>query len=319
MGILLLAAGLLVGCAVHNEPEQKQRQEIAVRTGVTGMQRRARAIDNIDSLRTKDIKIDAYFHGTTAKYLDSVKLHYNSTSWIFWDGAAQVHYYWPIEGSVYVPAEGDPITVSSLDFVGFCPFEAPAYVTSTEYKAPDSISFTCDVSAYMTSARQDTMQEYVVAVLDSQTYATQTAAGGALPLQFKHSFAQIKFVIMAASGTHVQVDSIRIDDLYTGGTCTYDGNEVTWDDYSAPDTVRIIQTLKIGGTTETKPFLVIPDNYGTKYLTVSATWDDWSHVSISDYGTNVSFNWEAGHSYTYKLTLDKYGLKVDEEKFTEQW
>jgi hypothetical protein len=43
-------------------------------------------------------------------------------------------------------------------------------------------------------------------------------------------------------------------------------------------------------------------------------------VTISDYGTDVDFNWEAGRIYTYNLTLDKLGLKVViDNKYTEQW
>ncbi len=137
---------------------------------------------------------------------------------------------------------------------------------------------------------------------------------------FKHPFALIKFTITAASGTHVQINSISIADLNTNATCTYNGTAMTWGSYSGSATMTIDQVLKNGGTTVGTPFVVIPKNYGTKYLTVNATWDDWSNpVTISDYGTNVDFNWEPGHIYTYNLTLDKYGLKVDIEKFTEQW
>ena len=139
---------------------------------------------------------------------------------------------------------------------------------------------------------------------------------------FKHPFALIKFTITAASGTHVQINSISIAGLYTNATCTYNGTTMGWDSYDEDSkaTMTIGQTLKNGGTTVGTPFVVIPKNYGTKYLTVNATWDDWSNtVTISDYGTNVDFNWQAGYIYTYNLTLDKYALKVDTEKFTEQW
>lgn len=322
--MLLLVAGLPVGCS--HDVDLKLGNEIAVTTRVTGMQKRVSAIDGNAALQAEDIKIDAYFHGTETKYLDGVKLHYTggTPAWKFWDGEAQVHYYWPIEGSVYDPT-GENITVTSLDFVGYCPFDEPDYITSTSYNHSTGASFTCDMSSYMTYARQSgdeaptiaEMQEYVIAVLNEQTLATQEAAGGALPLQFKHPLAQVKFVLNAASGTHVQINSIGITDAHTGGTCTYDGTDILWAG-TGSDTVKIAQTLKIGGRVETDFVYVIPDT-ATKYLIVNATWDDWSDVTISDYGTDVSFAWTAGHSYTYNLTIDKYGLKVDTLKFTEQW
>ena len=320
MIVLLLAAGLLAGCA--HEEELTLQNEIAVTTGVTGMLRRVATIDDNTALRTKDIKIDAYYHGTNTKYLDGKKLHYTGTTppWQFWGGepAAQEHYYWPFDGAVYDPANLN-ITDVSLDFVGYCPYEKPTYIGTPTYSHTTGVTFTCDMSGYMSLANQASMQEYVVAVLDSQTLAKQTAAGGALPLQFKHPLAQIKFVITAASGTHVQIDSIGISGLYTGGTCSYDGTTLSWSDLSGSAGIAIEQTLKNGATTEGSPFFVIPANYGSKYLTVKATWDDWSDVTITNYGTDVDFNWEPGHSYTYNLTLDKYGLKVDIKKFTEQW
>ena len=315
--IILLAAGLLAGCARVDEP--MPQTEIAVTTGVTGMLKRIYSFNSNTDLQAKDIKIDAYFHGTNTKYLNGVKLHYDNDAWKFWNGSSQLHYYWPIEGSVYDPSSAN-ITVSSLDFVGFCPYDAPAYITGSTYAHASGVSFTCNVSSYMTPASQASMQEYLIAVLNTQTYTTQTAAGGALPMVFKHPFALIKFVIAAGSGTHVQVNSISIADLYTIGTCTYDGSTMSWGSYSGSATMS--QTglnLKYGtGSTETALFMVIPNNYGAKKLTVNGTWDDWSAVT-KDISADVDFNWQPGYIYTYNLTVTPTALIVDKDKFTEQW
>ena len=315
--MLLLAAGLPVGCSHDGEPAQ--RTEIAVNTRVAGMQRRAAAIiNNNDDLHTYDLKIDAYYHTSETKYLDGVKLRYNASEWKFWNNeepGAQVHYYWPFDGSK--TAEG--VTASTLDFVGFCPFDAPSNIDNIDYDKDAGVSFDCDMSHYMDLAGQDTLQEYLIAVLDSQTLETQTTAGGALRMQFKHPLAQVKFTITAASGEHVQINSIGITATPTSGTCTFNGADMRWDvSGSDVDTMKIAQTLKRGGTTESTPVFIIPDA-GTKYLIVNATWDEWSDVTISNYGTDVDFTWEPGRSYTYNMTLDQYGLKVDTVRFTEQW
>jgi hypothetical protein len=321
---LLLTAILLLTAAcssdssndVQPSPTPNNPQEISIQTDVRKMAEgtRAATIDDNTTLQGQYLKIDAYYHDTETKYLDGAKLHYDS-SWKFWDGS-QLHYYWPVVGSVY-----SNITYSSLDFVGFCPFTTPSYITTDPtYNHSTGISFTCNMGSYMTLDSQASMPEYLVAVLDGQTYDTQTAAGGALPLQFKHPFALIKFTITAASGTHVQINSISIAGLYTNATCTYNGTTLGWTGLTGSATMTIAEVLKNGGTTVGTPFVVIPNDYGTKYLTVNATWDDWSNpVTISDYGTNVDFNWEPGYIYTYNLTLDKYGLIVDTSKFTEQW
>ncbi len=324
--ISMLAAILLAGCSKDDGNSAQQAggeaQEICVQTNLTKMQTRAITIDDITDY---DLKIDAYYNGTDDKYLDVTKLHYDtehdpSPTWVFWDGSAQLHYYWPFDGSK-VTIAGNPTTASTLDFVGFCPYDKPDYIDDLAYDKDDGVSFTCDMSGYMTLASQGSLQEFLVSMLPSQTLATQTAApGGALPMVFKHPLAVIKFTITAASGEHVKINSISINGLKTSGTCTFDGSDMTWTGLTGSADMTITQELKVGETTETSNFLVIPNNYGSKYLTVNATWDDWSNtVTISNYGTDVDFNWEPGCKYTYNLTLDKYGLIVNTSKFTEQW
>lgn len=329
-GLLTAAILLLSGCSrddasemkTNDKQEQKQQAEIAVKTNLTRMLTRATTIDDNTALQGQDLKIDAYYHDTETKYLDGTKLHYDKNSepnaWKFWDGSAQLHYYWPITGSTVA---GSSTTASTLDFVGFCPFEKPAYIGAPTYNHSTGVSFTCNMSSYMTLASQSSMQEFLVSMLPSQTLATQTDEGGALPMVFKHPLAIIKFTITAASGTHVKINSIKLTGLKTAGTCTFDGSDMTWTGLTGSADVTITQELKVGETTETTPFIVIPNDYDPMFLTVNATWDDWSNtVTISDYGTDVDFNWEPGRIYTYNLTLDKLGLKVViENKYTEQW
>lgn len=336
-GLLLTAGMLLAGCSKDSgdsaQQAKQEPQEIRVQTNVTNVLKgnRAATIDDNAALQTKDLKIEAYYSGTETKYLDGKTLHYDSSepaAWKFWNTStsSQEHYYWPFEGSTVA---GGSTTASTLDFVGYCPYEKPAYIGDPTYNHSTGVSFTANMADYMTLARQTgaeaptipIMQEFLVSWLPNQTLATQTAAaGGALPMVFKHPFALIKFTITEASGTHVQINSISIPGLYTSGTCTFDGSDMTWGTYTGSAAITIAEVLKNGGTTVGTPFVVIPKNYGTKYLTVNATWNDWSNtVTISDYGTNVDFNWEPGYIYTYNLTLDKNGLKVDAEKFTEQW
>lgn len=329
IGLILLAAGLLAGCSGSEGGEDvvpqntNAGQQAELRLTANNMPTRATTINNNTDLRGYNLKIDAYYHDTETKFLDAKTLHYDSSepaAWKFWNTSTdlQEHYYWPFDGST-VTIAGDPVVASTLDFVGFCPYTKPEYIGTPTYNHSTGVSFTCDMSSYMTLAQQASMQEFIVSVLPNQTLATQTAAGGALPMVFKHPFALIKFTITAASGTHVQINSISIADLYTNATCTYNGTTMAWSGLTGSADMTLTQTLKNGGTTEGTPFVVIPNNYGSKFLTVNATWDDWSNVTISDYGTDVDFNWEAGRIYTYNLTLDKYGLIVDIAKYTEQW
>ena len=319
-GIVLLAAMLLAACSSSDSddsPAATSQNEIHLTTNVTSMPSgtRATTIDNNTELQGKNLKIDAYYHDTDTKFLDGKTLHYAS-GWKFWDTStsSQEHYYWPFDGST--TAEGT--IASTLDFVGYCPYDKPTYIGTPSYAPATGVSFACNMSSYMTLASQNSMQEFLVSVLNEQTLAKQTTAGGALPMVFKHPLALIKFVITEASGTHVKINSVSIADLKTRGTCTYNGTAMTWSEQSGSTAMTIVQELKRGGTTETTPFVVIPNNYGSKTLTVNATWDDWSNVTM-DVTANVDFKWEPGKIYTYNLTLAKYILIVDTQKYTEQW
>jgi hypothetical protein len=172
----------------------------------------------------------------------------------------------------------------------------------------------------MTLASQGSLQEFLVSVLPNQTLATQTDAGGALPMVFKHPFALIKFEIAEGSGTNVTVNSISLSDMNTGGTCTYNGSTMSWSSYTGSDEISLTGlNMKYGtATTETTPYMVIPKNYGTKTLTVNGTWTNWSNVT-KDITADVIFNWEPGYIYTYTLTVTPDALIVDGSKFTEQW
>ena len=204
--------------------------------------------------------------------------------------------------------------------------DMPSYISSINYAvsgepAAPAPNFVC-ADLPMTVADQEDLKEFIWALTPGQNKAAQGATG--VTMNFKHPFALIKFVIASGSGTNVKINSISIAGLHTGGICTFNaaGTASIWSSHSGSATMTITpeEPLKYGtSSTETVPFMVIPKNYRSKYLTVNATWDEWSNVTISDYGTNVDFNWEPGRIYTYNLTLDKYGLKVDVTKFTEQW
>ncbi len=151
--------------------------------------------------------------------------------------------------------------------------------------------------------------EFLYAYLPTQTFTTQTGAGGALPLQFQHPFAKIYFTLSDASGEAVTVNSISIgsSDIATTGSYTHGSG---WSSVSGSGT--------LSGMSLNTSYLVIPNTYSSKTLTVNATWSDWSEVT-TNVSTTITPTWVAGSSYTYNLTLTKYALKVDEEKYTEQW
>lgn len=329
-GILLTVCVLLAACSASDgddvkstTPQQLQTPtEITVKTNVKGMLQRATTIDDNSDLQVQDLKIDAYFNGTDTKYLDEAKLHYDTDAWKFWDGEAQLHYYWPIEGSVHTASS---TTVSSLDFVGFCPYVKPSYITTgpTYSYSEGTVSFaatmpttTVEAIDYMTSDSQASFTEFMLGIVNDRR-----AAGGAVPLTFKHPFACVKFSLSSATTKNVTVTEISINDLKTGGSCVFNGSASTWSEQTGNATMKLTEELHRDETEATSPFLVIPNNYGAtqKTLTVKITWREWDEELNMTFTTPLTINWAAGYLYTFSLTVTKDDLKVDVEKFTEQW
>ena len=83
--------------------------------------------------------------------------------------------------------------------------------------------------------------------------------------------------------------------------------------------MNLTEELQRGIKVATAPFLVIPNSYGSKTLSVNVTWTEWDAEKTPTYTAPLTINWEAGSSYTYTLTITKYELLVNVSKFTEQW
>ena len=320
---MLLAAGLLAGCSGSNEPEPA---EITVRTGVAPMTqrlptRRAMTYDNTTALQTENLRIDAYFLNTTTKYLNGAKLHYAS-SWKFWTASEpgeQVHYYWPIEGSVYDPASAN-ITVSSLDFVGYSPYDTPLYIRDLTYTAAHNVTFDC-TDLPMTSEEQDDLKEFMFGMRLGQN---KTNASSGVNLSFQHPFARIK-LMLAASHPDITINSITFKGLQNNGSYDLSRSPDKW-------TLSGDATNLVFGDTATcnsnpasarqigEDFIVIPQEWEGE-IEVNASWEDWGDELVPhNLSTTITpVTWEAGYSYTYTFHISPDDLTVNITNFTEQW
>lgn len=325
--MLLLATGFVFSACSNDDPETKtspdsEKKELSF--DINSQQfTRAAVIENNTALQGQDLKIEAYYYNTETKYLDGTKLHYDS-SWKFWDGSAQLHYYWPIEGSVYNPAS-DNITVSSLDFVGYCPYDTPGYIAAgPSYNHETGVSFTCDMSSYMTSAGQSDITEFMCAYQPNQTKDTNS---GTVPMSFKHPFAYIKFQL-AASHPDITINSITLKSLKTGGSCSFNGATSTWSSLTPEGTVDFVMTLTGGDAifnTDPSPqqigenYIMIPQDWAGE-IVVDADCLFWGDkVRYPSLTTTVPTTWQPGYSYTYTFNISPDDLKVNISRYTEQW
>ena len=297
-----------------DSPVATSQNEIHLTTNVTSMPSGTRTTTYDDAgLKSEgSFTCVAYEANTTTPYISTTTVDWNSTNsrWEFNGGAS--HYYWPIPSS-------NVDTWRSLDFFAYVPSAAnlttdaeyittgPIYSATTTPSVSHTVTFSCDM-------RKTATKEFMFGMALDLNGGNVPETG--VPMQFLHPFARIRFKLSDASGTSVRINSITLGGTYyKTADYSYDGSKSTWSNHA---------NLEDFGTCQLNTdYLVIPIpipyTYGSRTLTVNATWDEWSAVT-RDVSTTVDFDWASpGYSYTYVLTLNKYVLIVNSEKYTEQW
>lgn len=324
-GLLLLAAGLLVGCSADSTeqsvPDDAPKEikihvtDIASQTDAT----RATIINNNTNLQSQNIRIDAYYHGTTTAHLSEAKLRYSS-SWGFVDGSGNaISCFWPIEGSVHATAG----MVSSLDFVGYAPYTKLSYIGTVSYTAANGPSFTC-TNLPVTSAGQAaaSLQEFLYAYATDQDYADQVANSG-IPLEFQHPFAKITLQLKTSHRAIYNLNTIKFKSIKNNGTFTY-GNNPQWTTTGSTTDFTITVNEGIGAdadftsgqiTAMNFPLIVLPQSLiATDQIEVKLTWNSGDSESTYTFDNPVS-TWQSGKSYNYTLDLlgdIKFSVTIDD-------
>ncbi len=310
---MLLAAGLLAACTADDETDSPVTDSEEILLSADVEPTRATTIDNATGLQAQDIRIDAYFHGTSTACLSGAKLVYDADAdaWCFDDGVGNAaHYYWPIEGSEYSGS-----TVSALDFVGHCPFDLSNTCVALDTYNGTGLSLTCtDLPVVNTTpVGSETTQANLKEFLWAYT-TNKTKDDNPVTMSFAHPFARIKFHV---SGSDVTVNSVTISDVKNNGTCTFDGSTITWTPSGDPANLVITGTPATGDT----PYIVIPQTFASDLtFTVNASWNDWGDTPVEHtLSTTVPVSWLPGYSYSYTFNITPEDLTVNVTNFTEQW
>lgn len=310
--LCLLVTLLAIACSkdgadgneVTNRNEAKK--EIGIKPDVWKMMEATRATtyDNT-TLQSGGFTVYAYKAGESTSeyaYINNKTVTYSPS-------------YWTITGRPYYWPDYD------LDFFAYAP-TSPSYVAVTYAVAGTPAAaaphFTCsDLPLSLTPS--DATQEFIWALTTGQNKADQGESG--VTMTFRHPFARVKFKKSASSSANVTVNSITIPAIYRDGTCTLTGTgssaTSTWSALS--DNENALTITGSPATSDDTFYLVIPNNYGSKTLSVAITWKEWDVEYSETLTAPLDVNWAAGYSYTYSLTITKNDLKVDVENFTEQW
>ena len=323
---LVLAAILLSGCSGDDSPNHGNSNngkdsEIRFNADVWRVMEgtRAKTYDSQAAIQAESqgFVCYAYNDGTATLYdnIDQTTVRYVTDHWAFQDG---IHS-WPDNALNFFCIM--PAGLANT----YCSYDKEAYDSSSNLDgySEDTPRITCsNLPVAITAGSTDNTKELIYAYVANQSKDGPEGRSG-VTLTFRHPFARVYFKLSAASGSAVKVNSITIPGIYRNGLCTFNGaaNPQTsmWSNLSNPDNFVLSAPSSGVATDDDTPYIVIPNNYGTKTFTVKATWAEWSSEVKIDVSADVSVNWQPGYSYTYTLTLSKYALKVDTSKYTEQW
>lgn len=350
--LLLITAFVLSACSsddTNTTPNAANDSEIRFDVGVWNMMEGTRATfyDTGTSLASGSFICYAFNANSTTPYINQTTVNYTAGQWTFEDGK----HYWPADASLdffaYMPKEeSKPSYITS----------GPTYSVSGTPQATftcSSMPMSYDASS-PTAGQGNSLQEFVWGITVGQNKENQGASG--VTMKFCHPFARIRFQL-SASHPNIQINSITFKNLKTGGTCilnatnveeTYyyktsvwssltpaeggsnfvmtlaskdnDGNYVAADVNIFNDNPTNVVPIGgySGGAHQYVDLLMVPQTFGGEVV-VNATWTDWGDQLPHNVTATVPTTWVAGRSYTYTFTISETDLKVDTEKFTEQW
>lgn len=252
-------------------------------------------IESESALRGAGFGVFAYYTGATAwesaKESATPNFMYNqqvrySSGWTYTPVK-----YWP-------NADGEKVS-----FFAYAPYTSSSIFSSNSAPGDPTISYTWEASNDL--------------LYDKQIDQVKGTVSSAVTFTFKHALAKVEFKIRRKynSGPPVTLKSLSIG-LYTSGTFNL-GTE-TWASMSGSGSQTICSTdLAVTEyTAETahslgSSMLVIPNLTYTIRYTIDG--NEYTHNNVSITGLNK------GNSYTIIFTIDGDVIKVDTQKFTEQW
>lgn len=300
-----LTLGLMCSCSKGNIPEaDKDMITLAPVLDNEESLTRASLYGDENDLRADLIHTRAYSSGTTDHILDS-DVRYSSEDldatrhqWRFYEQNGSTgsykSYLWPLGGE--------------LDFFAYAP-SSQKYVTFDYGTNPPTFTAQLPLSNIGGTENQDNMTEFMYAYTPDWSKSQ-----GPVPLEFKHPFAAIRFMV-SQSQRDLTVNKITLADIES--KATYDIAEGTWtyEVNSRKDLVLTVgktipEDVNFGGEL-CGTYLVLPQtNEGAgKTLSIECHWEGYDPGSINSSddtktltGT-ITHNWEASQIYTYTLDL----------------
>lgn len=276
-------------------------------------------IESESALQGAGFGVFAYYTGATAwesaktsatpNFMYNQKVTYSS-GWTY----SPVKY-WPNDNN---PADNTGATGSQghsyVSFFAYAPYTSSSIFSSNSATGGPTISYTWAADTDLLYASQTDRYKY-----DSNDANDNGRVGDVVSFTFRHALVYIEHLkvrLQENTDRTVTLKSLRIG-YKTSGKFDLGNAEWTSTSGSGSRTIRDTDLTVTAYTAESahdlggSPLLVIPDITYTIEYKIGET--EYTHNDVSIPGLTI------GNKYTIIFTIDGDAIKVDTQKFTEQW
>lgn len=283
-------------------------------------------IQNVSELREVDFGVFAYYTGATAwvwaktsatpNFMYNQQVTWSSDHWTYTPVK-----YWPNDN---YPADGSGAagsqTRSYVSFFAYAPYTSDNRIFSNNSAtgAP-----TID---YTWAADNDLL--YATPQLNLYKYDNSSDAndngrvGDVVPFIFRHALAKVVFKVRRSNDSHtVSLNSLSISFKTTG---TFNLETASWSLLDGSNThvpgasfpISVTQVSEASAHEVGSPIMLIPGSLTTYNVTYTVGASTFTHTAAPFASGLIP---SPGYQYTIIFTIDGDAIKVDTEKYTEQW
>lgn len=282
-------------------------------------------IESESALQGAGFGVFAYYTGATAwvwaKASATPNFMYNQQ--VMWDGTNSVWTYTPVK---YWPNGNNPAdntgatgsqTHSYVSFFAYAPYTSSSIFSSNSATGGPTISYTWAADADLLYASQTDRYKY-----DSNDANDNGRVGDVVPFIFRHALAKVVFKVRRSNDSHtVSLNSLSISFKTTG---TFNLETASWSPLDGSNThvpgasfpISVTQVSEASAHEVGSPIMLIPGSLTTYNVTYTVGASTFTHTAAPFASGLIP---SPGYQYTIIFTIDGDAIKVDTQKYTEQW
>ena len=331
---------LMVGCSkdevtpeVDTAPEVDTSGAILFTASRPSSYITRRMIENVEALQSAGFGVFAYYTGasdwSTAGASTIPNFMYNQqVTWASEQWTYSPVKYWPNNN---YPADDSGATGSEsknyLSFFAYAPYKTNEVTYITGFSANDvagapTINYTWGAENDLLYAAQTDRYKYD----DSDDANDNGRIGETVLFNFRHALCKVQFKVRRSNSSHtVSLKSLSVS---FNNTATFNLGSATWSLYGGSGSNDFPASLfPINVTAEKEeeahavgsPIMLIPGSFTNYNVTYTVGGSEFTHTAAPFESGLIPSSGASGCQYTIIFTIDGDAIKVDRNRFTEQW